>query len=117
MDDDDDDYANYDNLMVISLVEALLSYGQKWPIIFPLFCHQTWTIINCLGLGHETLVSAICISIFLSFEDEKCESHCSMKRPCPPAPSQEIVEYNLIIYHIKFAITWLLRFSALVVGF
>ena len=25
----------------------------------------TWTITNCLGLGHETMVSAVCVTIFL----------------------------------------------------
>ena len=26
---------------------------------------EVWTITHCLGLGHETMVSAICLSIFL----------------------------------------------------
>ena len=26
---------------------------------------QVWTIAHCLGLGHETLVSTVCLSIFL----------------------------------------------------
>ena len=27
---------------------------------------EVWTITHCLGLGHETMVSAVCLSIFLS---------------------------------------------------
>ena len=27
---------------------------------------EVWTIIHCLGLGHETMVCAVCLSIFLS---------------------------------------------------
>ena len=26
---------------------------------------EEWTIIHCLGLGHETMLSAVCLSIFL----------------------------------------------------
>ena len=26
---------------------------------------EVWTITHCLGLGHETMVSAVCLSIFL----------------------------------------------------
>ena len=28
---------------------------------------EVWTITNCLGLGHETMVCAVCLSIFLLF--------------------------------------------------
>ena len=27
---------------------------------------EVWTITHCLGLGHETMVSAVCLSIFLT---------------------------------------------------
>ena len=27
---------------------------------------EVWTITHCLGLGHETMVCAVCVSIFLS---------------------------------------------------
>ena len=26
---------------------------------------EVWTVTHCLGLGHETMVSAVCLSIFL----------------------------------------------------
>ena len=29
---------------------------------------EEWTIINCLGLGHETMVCTVCLSIFLLIE-------------------------------------------------
>ena len=28
---------------------------------------ELWTITHCLGLGHETMVCAVCLSIFLSY--------------------------------------------------
>ena len=28
---------------------------------------EVWTVTHCLGLGHETMVSAVCLSIFLFF--------------------------------------------------
>ena len=30
---------------------------------------EVWTITNCLGLGHETMVCAVCLSIFLVITD------------------------------------------------
>ena len=30
---------------------------------------EVWTITHCLGLGHETMVSAVCLSIFLCFKN------------------------------------------------
>ena len=30
---------------------------------------EVWTIIHCLGLGHETMVCAVCLSIFLWIRD------------------------------------------------
>ena len=32
---------------------------------------EVWTITHCLGLGHETMVSAVCLSIFLSSDISK----------------------------------------------
>ena len=29
---------------------------------------EVWTITHCLGLGHETVVSTVCLAIFLSHE-------------------------------------------------
>ena len=30
---------------------------------------EVWTIIHCVGLGHETMVCAVCLSIFLWIRD------------------------------------------------
>ena len=35
---------------------------------------ELWTITHCLGLGHETMVSAVCLSIFLE--------HCGIGKKC-----------------------------------
>ena len=33
---------------------------------------EVWTITHCLGLGHETMVCAVCLSVFLSFSVKPC---------------------------------------------
>ena len=33
---------------------------------------EVWTIIHCLGLGHETMVCAVCLSIFLWISNYLC---------------------------------------------
>ena len=33
---------------------------------------KEWTITHCLGLGHETMVSAVCLSIFLWYQ--RCDA-------------------------------------------
>ena len=35
------------------------------PIIIIIIKSEVWTITHCLGLGHETMVWAVCLSIFL----------------------------------------------------
>ena len=34
---------------------------------------EVWTITHCLGLGHETMICAVCLSIFLSLTAKSCE--------------------------------------------
>ena len=46
----------------ISLVKIEGIYILCLIIIIKL---EVWTITHCLGLGHETMVSAVCLSIFL----------------------------------------------------
>ena len=46
----------------ISLVMIEIIYILCLIIIIQL---EVWTITHCLGLGHETMVSAVCLSIFL----------------------------------------------------
>ena len=44
------------SLVMIERIYTLSYYHhQKWVV---------WTIIHCLGLGHETMVCAVCLSIF-----------------------------------------------------
>ena len=46
---------------------------------------EVWTITHCLGLGHETIVCAVCLSIFLSlifielyqYEEAQSDTHAS----------------------------------------
>ena len=40
-------------------------------IIIIIIKSKVWTITHCLGLGHETMVCAVCLSIFLAFRDYK----------------------------------------------
>ena len=47
----------------ISLVMIEIIYILCLNIIIK---SEVWTITHCLGLGHETMVSAVCLSIFLS---------------------------------------------------
>ena len=49
---------------------SLLKFPRDgWEYI--LFCliiiikSEVWTIIHCIGLGHETMVCAVCLFIFL----------------------------------------------------
>ena len=49
----------------ISLVMIEIIYVLCLIIIIK---SEVWTITHCLGLGHETMVSAVYLSIFLSFK-------------------------------------------------
>ena len=35
---------------------------------------EVWTVTRCLGLGHETMVCVVCLSIFL-WQHIKCDKH------------------------------------------
>ena len=53
---------------------------------------EVWTITNCLGLGHETMVSAVCLSIFLwVFEITEPDIYISM-------PCVKIVILNIFLF-------------------
>ena len=47
----------------------LLLVHKTWRIYMPCLIiiieSEVWTFTHCLGLGHETMVSAVCLSIFL----------------------------------------------------
>ena len=49
-------------------------FSYKWPVkreMFPfddvIINSEVWTICLCVGLGHETMVCAVCLSVFCWF--------------------------------------------------
>ena len=60
----------YVGLCVFRLPTPLLTM-ERISIYIYILCliiiikSEVWTIIHCLGLGHETMVCAVCLSIFL----------------------------------------------------
>ena len=69
----------FSQLSIIQYVELCLfsSPFPLWSLIEYIYIHiyilcviiiiksEVWTIAHCLGLGHETMVCAVCLSIFL----------------------------------------------------
>ena len=61
---------------ILSVIQYMGLYVFSLPIsvvmieIIHILClifiikSEVWTITHCLGLGHETMVSAVCLSIF-----------------------------------------------------
>ena len=62
---------------LLSIIKYVGLYVFSFPIFFVMIDRiyilcliiiiksEVWTITHCLGLGHETMVSAVCLSIFL----------------------------------------------------
>ena len=48
------------------------NYSVAWIILFIIIKSEVWSIIHCLVLGHETMVCAVCLSIFL------CSKHVNI---------------------------------------
>ena len=68
---------------------------------------EVWTTIHCLGLGHETMVCAVCLSIFLPlyvFEDlwswNFANNLCPIHSPGLKAP-----QITIKVFYIKDAYT------------
>ena len=58
----------YVGLYVFSLPISVLMIERKYiHCLIIIIKTEVWTIIHCLGLGHETMVSAVCLSIFVFF--------------------------------------------------
>ena len=58
----------YMGLCVFSLSISLVMIERIYTLFyFIIIKSDAWTIILCLGLGHETMVCAVCLSIFLSY--------------------------------------------------
>ena len=57
---------NYVGLYVFSLHISLVMIERIYILcLIIIIKSEVWTIIHCLGSGHETMVSAVCFSIFL----------------------------------------------------
>ena len=59
----------YVGLYVFSLPISLVMIERiyMYTCLIVIIKSEVWTITHCLGLGRETLVSAVCLSIFLGF--------------------------------------------------
>ena len=56
----------YVGLCVFSLPISLVMIERIYILcLIIIIKSEVWTITHCLGLGHETMVSAVCLSIFL----------------------------------------------------
>ena len=59
---------HYVGLCVFSLPTTLLIIERICILcLIIIIKSEVWTITHCLGLGHETIVCAVCLFIFLSF--------------------------------------------------
>ena len=57
----------YVGLRVFSLPISLVMIERIYILcLIIIIKSEVWTIAHCLGLGHETMVSAVCLSVFLS---------------------------------------------------
>ena len=55
----------YVGLYVFSLPISLVMIEIIYILCLVIIKSEVWTFTHCLGLGHETMVSAVCLSIFL----------------------------------------------------
>ena len=62
-------------LYVFSLPISLVMIERIYILclIIIIIKSEVWTITHCLGLGHETMVSAVCLSIFLCHRKQAVE--------------------------------------------
>ena len=56
---------HYVGLYVFSLPISLVMIERIYILCLIIIKSEVWTINHCLGLGHETMVSAVCLYIFL----------------------------------------------------
>ena len=60
---------------------------DDWENIYTLSYHhhqiEIWTITHCLGLGHETMVCAVCLAIFLWHPSLDVQCPCGHYSPQP----------------------------------
>ena len=55
----------YVGLCVFSLPNSLVMIKRIYILCLIIIKSEVWTFTHCLGLGHETMVCAVCLSIFL----------------------------------------------------
>ena len=55
----------YVGLYVFSLPISLVMIERIYILCLIIIKSEVWTINHCVGLGHETMMSAVCLSIFL----------------------------------------------------
>ena len=61
---------HYVGLCVFNLPNSLILIERIYILCLVIIIKsEVWTISHCLGLGHETMVCAVCLSIFLSICD------------------------------------------------
>ena len=64
----------YVGLYVFSLPISLVMIERIYILcLIIIIKSEVWTITRCLGLGHETMVSAVCLSIFLYHLPGQCD--------------------------------------------
>ena len=54
----------YVGLCVLSLPISFVMIERIYILCLTIIKSEVWTITHCLGLGHETMVCAVCLSIF-----------------------------------------------------
>ena len=63
----------YVGLYVFSLPISLVVIERIYILcLIVIIKSEVWTITHCLGLGHETMVSAVCLSVFLRNILQRC---------------------------------------------
>ena len=62
----------YMGLYVFSLPIYLVMIVRIYILYLIIIKSEVWTITHCVGLGHETMVSAVCLSIFLPVPQGCC---------------------------------------------
>ena len=63
----------YVGLYVFSLPISLMMIERIYILcLIIIIKSEVWTITHCLGLGHETMVSAVCLSILFSWDLSQC---------------------------------------------
>ena len=87
----------YVGLYVYSLPISLVMIERIYIYIYCLIIiikSEVWTTTHCLGLGHETMVSAVCLSIF-SWYRITCDAKL-MSKPIATSCQPDAFERNFI---------------------